>query len=208
MKAKNTLWKRISVALVLSVAATFGFLISCEKENIQPLQDNAIKSSAAEPESELFPLTEICGEIQQKALLIGDRTKAGDVYIFNDTKYLYVHVSALRFFELKNVYLYTGPRVDIPLTIAGDLAYKRFNHVLLSDVFSNTKRFKIPLSELNGRFVVSLRADVKRDIGNSSLVRLSEAWADGKPFGITTFGRIFSYETTICLINDPASLDE
>jgi len=110
MKAKNTLWKRISVALVLSVAATFGFLISCEKENIQPLKDNSIKSAEAESQAELFPLTEICGNIQQKALLIGSRTKAGDVYIFNDTKYLYVHVIAGKSLSMKNVYLYASSK--------------------------------------------------------------------------------------------------
>lgn len=208
MKAKNTIWKRISVALVLSVAATFGFLISCEKENIQPLQDNSIKSAEAESQSELFPLTEICGSIHQKALLIGSRTKAGDVYIFNDTKYLYVHVSAGRYYEMKNVYLFAGSREDLPLTIGGDLAVKRFNHVMLSDVYTSTRRFKIPLSELEGRFVVSLKAEVKRNMGESSLSRLSEAWADGKPYGITSFGRVFSFETTNCLINDPVSLDQ
>jgi len=79
---------------------------------------------------------------------------------------------------------------------------------MLSDVYTSTRRFKIPLSELDGRFAMSLKAEVKRDIGESSLSRLSDAWADGKPFGITTFGRVFSFETTLCLINDPVGLDE
>lgn len=206
MKAKNTIWKRISVALVLSVATTFGFLISCEKENIQPLQDNAIKS--ADEDEELFPKTDICSEIIQKDLLIGDRQKAGDVYIFNDAKYLYVHVSAGKFFLLKNAYLFVGSREELPITISGDLAFRRFNYIRLADNYSVARRFRVPLALLDGRVVVSLKVETKREFGESSIANLNEAWADGRPFGITKFGRVFSYTRVNCLTNDPVFLDE
>lgn len=209
MKAKRTLWKRVSLLLVFSILTTLGFLISCEKENIQPLNDNPMKSMQATEEdaiSEINQSYDLCGEVQRKALLIDNGKQVGFVFVYNDTKYYYVQALALRGFYLKNAFLFTGMRADLPLNSKGNLDYKAFNNIKTSEDLVKTIRFKIPLSETHTNFASALMVQV--NFGNTRPIRLHKAWADGRTMGLSEFGRAFSYEKNFCQADDSAEFPD
>ena len=201
MKKNNSIWKKVSLMTVLAASTTFGLLLSCEKENVTA-PDNTVDRSAqtAEMPVELYPQFGVCGSIHKKDLIIGDRKDVGDVYFFNDTKYMYVHAVADDRHLLKNAYLFTGAREDIP-EIEGDLNYELFTHTLQALAFNSSRHFKIPLNELKGKFLVSLMVESKPKFAQSASP-LFRSWADGYKYGDRQIGRIFTYVKGVCLYTD------
>lgn len=209
MKTNKTILKRISLMLFISVVTALGFLISCEKENIQPVGPQDLKSSQKVPD-ELLPLPEICSEIIHKDLLLKDNTKIGDVYLLNDAHYFYVHVLARKGTLFHNAYLYAGLMENIPMTREMNPDVERFTRIIKQDDFGTVRRFKIPMKELSGKFIVSLMVQTKDDKLSiqEDFVKYFRAWADGKLYGNTNIGRLFTYKKGICRVDDPVAFNE
>lgn len=209
MKAKRNLWTRISIVLVFSILTTLGFLISCEKENIQPLNDNPVKSAQSDEDAALKEINQtqdLCGEVERKALLIDNGKQVGFVFVYNDTKYYYVQALAIQGFYFKNAFLYTGTREALPLTAKGNLDFKSFNHIQESMGLVKVIRFKVPLAETHTNFVSSLM--VQTNFGDSERIAPHRAWADGRTYGVTLFGKVFSYEKNFCEADDSAEISK
>lgn len=209
MKTNNTILKRISIMIFISIVTALGFLISCEKENIQPAEPQNLKSSQKVPD-ELLPLPEICSEIIQKDLIFKNVYKVGDVYLFNDTKYFYVHILARKGTYLRNAYLHAGPMENIPMTEDMNPDVEQFKYKITQNDFSLVRRFKIRLSELEGKFIVSLAVQTRNDKYDSQndFVKYNLAWASGKLYGSTKPGRLFIYTKGICRIDEPITFNE
>jgi hypothetical protein len=184
----------------ISFIATCGLLLSCEKETIIPEQKNTNRSNEeVNMPEELERPRQICGPVKKKDLLANGRRDIGDVYIFNDTKYLYVNAIADNYNLFKNAYLYTGSKSEIPETREGDLNYQMFTHTQETLSYERRRTFKIPLSGLPGRFIVSLMVETKAEKAQD-IDYIFHSWADGHPYGVTTgeIGRIFSYLKGVC----------
>lgn len=210
MKTNNTVWKRVSLMLFISVITGLGFLISCEKENIRPVGAQELKTHPELP-AELLPLPLICGEIAHRNLILEDNRKVGDVYLLNDRKYLYVHVLARDGIRLRNAFLFTGKMEAIPLSESMDPLISSFPYSISTNEFSTVKRFKIDLRNLSDKFIVSLMVQTtKRKISESeNLMRYNNAWADGKLYGDRILGRLFTYKKGMCSNeNEPVAFDE
>lgn len=214
MKTNITLWTRIVLMLIVGATTTYGLLISCEKEEIQPMQNQTIKSNQRVPD-ELMPLPDICGEIEHKDLKLSNRSKVGDVYIFNDRNNLYVNVLVLKGTLMKNAYLYIGTMDKIPLTMDMDPNFMRYTYIETSEHYGRYRKFIIPLSALSKRFTMSLMAETKVEkIGDdqndeTDLVPVDgeksyygNAWADGKLFGEINTGRFFTYLLKGCDVDN------
>lgn len=200
MKKNKSNWKNLLLVIGISSVATCGLLLSCEKETIKPEENYMNKSSqGAEMPQELFRPLQICGTIQKKDIVVGERKDIGDMYIFNDTKYLYVHAIADDRFLLKNAYLFTGLREEIPETAEGNLNYELFTHTQEALSYARSRHFKVPLSELHGKFLVSLMVETKPVNAQSSAFNFN-SWADGYTYGVTPnkIGRIFTYIKGVC----------
>lgn len=210
MKTNIIIWTRIVLILIVGATATYGLLISCEKEEIQPLQQQSYKSDQKVPK-ELMPLPEICGDIEHKDLRSKDRTKVGDVFIFNDRNNLYVNILALKGTLIKNVYLYTGAMDKIPLTLDMDPNFARFTYIETSENYGRFRKFIIPLSALSNRFTMSLMAETKavriEDDQNSETdltpvdgekPYYGRAWVEGKPYGEINMGSLFNHLLDKC----------
>lgn len=208
MKTKTTVWKRLSLMMLLFISTSVVILYSCEKENIQPIRQDQVKTQAPLPQ-EISNQKDICGRVVISDLLNEEgKIKVGDVYAFNDTKYFYLYVIAKKGYTIKNAYFFVGTREELPLTFRGDLDFKDFNHNIYSRDFVRLRSFKIPLTEMHKLSTMSLMVQTRNNLIPNQFDNLSRSWADGKEVGSLYNGRIFSYEETLCMVNDPISVNE
>jgi hypothetical protein len=201
MKKNNKIWKKVSLMTLLAVTTTFGLLLSCEKENFTT-PENAVQKAADNSKMplDLYPPFGVCGNIIKKDIVVGDRKDIGDVYFFNDTKFMYVHAIADERNLLKSAYLFTGTREEIP-EVNGDLNYGLFTHTIEALTFSSSRHFKIPVRDLKGKFLVSLMVEAKPKYAQGA-GSVYKGWADGYKYGVNEIGRIFTYVKGVCLYTD------
>jgi hypothetical protein len=211
MKTNRLLWKRISLLLLFSIVISLSFLISCEKENITPNEPKIVNRNN-DNRDELLALPQLCSEITYKNLLLKNNSRVGAAYFFNDREFFYAHIVAQESYKFKNAYLNTSLLDEIPLTVDLNPDYGRFNHKIETETYTRVFRFKIPIEQLKGQFIVSLAVqtlgtsdsdELKLDISRYQL-----AWADGKSYGSTILGKYFTYKKGICLYDDPVSVNE
>jgi hypothetical protein len=220
MKTNISLWTRIVLLLILGATATYSLLISCEKEDIQPIRSQTLKNGQSAP-NDLMPLPEICGEIEHKDLKASDKTKVGDVYIYNDRNNMYVQVMSLKGTLLKNAYLFVGSMDRIPLTPNMDPDVDRFTYIESSERYDRSRKFIIPLSALDNRFTMSMMVEtkaVKPSGGENDASGLSSidsekpyygtAWVEGKPYGEVNSGMFFNYLIERCEIDHSVRRDK
>lgn len=210
MKTKITFWTRLSFAVAIVISSVYLSLISCEKEKLLPTQMQGIKTES-NPTKELMPQPIICGAMEQRDLLIGDKIKVGDIYISNDRNNLYVYVVAIKGRLLKSAYLFTGLKENIPLAHGNVPDVARFSYVEESEEYVKMRRFIIPQSALQKRFTMSLMVETKGNIASHNYdgqagVEANEsgreyhniAWADGDVFGHIDQGKLFWYRMKFC----------
>lgn len=210
MKTKITFWTRLSFAVAFVISSAYLSLVSCEKEKIQPTQIQSVKSDL-DPTEELMPLPIICGEMEQRDLLIDNKIKVGDIYISNDRNNLYVYVVAIKGRLLKSAYLFTGLKENIPFAHGNVPDVARFSFVEESEEFVRMKRFIIPQSALQNRFTMSLMVETKGNIASheydgqdgieaneSGREYYNRAWAQGDVFGYLNQGKLFTYSMKFC----------
>jgi len=202
--------KRLSVGLGVAVLVTWGSMISCEKEAIRPnYSDNHLKSDQPSPPVDvIYQVSEICGEITSKRLMVGKSETAGLVYFYNDSKFLYVDAHERGGYAMEDAFLFVGDREDIPLTMNGDLATSEFNYKVNSRELHSVIRFKVPLQELKGKFAVSLMIRVQKANGAADQQKLRDAWAEGRQYSLNDFGKVFTLSKGICFVNDHTSFNE
>lgn len=198
--------KRFSVGLGVAVLVTWGSMLSCEKEAIRPnYSENQVKTDQVD-EVDIYRIPEICSDITSKRLIVNKQV-TGNVYLYNDAKTLYVDILAVDGFGMEDAYLYVGPRSEVPVYLNGEIAPLKFNHKFLADDLGRAIRFKVPLKELDGNFVVSLMVKTIKGFGPYDELKLRETWVEGSQFN-NGKGQIFPHHTTICMVNDPLELDE
>jgi len=213
MKNRKSIIARLTVLLGITILAVLGILISCEKENFTPISENSmVKTAQTDLTSNELPMVDICGTMMSKKLLTDQKKEVGTAFLFNDTKYFYVHAAVNADYKVKNAYLFTGKKDEIPLTTAGDPDFQHFNHQIVNQGFSTVRSFKIPLEELTGKFSVALMLQVLPKNDTYTFLKL-KAWGEGQSFG-TTIGKrgmFFPYEKGVCLYIDrdePAAANE
>jgi hypothetical protein len=209
MKTKRKFWRKLTLIVVLITAGTLGFLWSCEKEIIKPI-DTQVKSMQSLDNVDIWPRPRLCGSLVVKSLYLGNNTKVGTAYFYNDNDYFYAHVVAQKGILFHNLYLFTGLFEEIPLSEVKNPDFTSFNYSVIANELSSVRKLKIPLSELEGSFSISLMVQTKKDeiTMDRSMLRYEKAWADGKFYGNTAFGRFFQYSKGICRTDQPDQMDE
>lgn len=213
MKNTKSMIARLTVLLGITILAVLGILISCEKENFTPISENSIdKTAQTDLTSKELPLVDICGTMMSKKLLTDQKKEVGTAFLFNDKKFFYVHAAVNADYKVKNAYLYTGKKEEIPLNTAGDPDFQNFNHQIVNQGFSTVRSFKIPLEELTGKFSVALMLQILPKNETYTFLKL-KAWAQGQIFGANNGkrGMFFPYEKGVCLYvegDEPAAANE
>lgn len=216
MKTIKTVWKQLSVVLLLFITTSVVILYSCEKENINPINSaNDMQTKSGKPiPYDIIAGKTPCGPITIQYLVGEKGSKYGEVYTFNDAKNFYLYVIALKGYSLGNSYLFTGLRHELPLNADGDIDNRLFNHILHSEDFVRSRGFRVPLKQMQGISVVSLMVNVRNNFANlDSQGEIQDrdgiqAWAEGKKIGTISIGDIFTYKKGVCLVNEPVSVDQ
>lgn len=213
MKNTKSIIARLTVLFGITILAALGILISCEKENFTPISENSMeKSVQSDLTSNEMPIVDVCGTMMSKKLLTDQKKEVGTAFLFNDKRYFYVHAAVNADYKVKNAYLFTGKKEEIPLTTAGDPDFQHFNHQIVNQGFSTVRSFKIPLEELTGKFSVALMLQILPKNDSYNFLKL-KAWGQGQSFGanVGKRGMFFPYEKGICLYIDreePAAANE
>lgn len=207
MRAKGKVFKWLSAGFGVAAIVTWGSLLSCEKANIQPMRtDNDVMKTDQDVPVDVYQSDNICGNVVTKSLLIG-KEPVGRVLIYNDPHYLYVDAIADEEHMLKNAFLYAGRRDELPLNMNGYISYQEFNHIKVTDRYLKAQRFRIPLSELEGKFALSFVVQTVR--ARSPIpAKPINAWAEGASDGDDSFGMSFGFKKTVCMQIDEKPLDE
>ena len=201
MKNKKTIIARLTILLGITILAVLGILISCEKENFSPISGNSLeKTSQSDLTSNELPMVDICGTMMSKRLLTDQKKEVGTAFLFNDKRYFYVHAAVNADYKMKNAYLFTGEKQELPLNASGDPDFQHFQHQIVNQGFSTVRSFKIPLKELKGKFAVALILQILPKNETYTFLKL-KAWAEGQSFGVNNGkrGMFFPYEKGVCL---------
>ncbi len=199
----------VGMVFLFSTILILGGVLSCEKANISPMNTQSAEKAIPKPNGDDYiDFRNICSEMTMKAILLENRQKIGFVYLYNDPKYLYVHLISESEFYFQSAYLYTGPERSIPMTEDGDLDFSRFTHVISSSELSKVRRFKVPLEQLQGKFRVSLMVEAQIPLEGGGFVRPMRAWAEGHFLGANVPGTYFDYIKGICYTQQADRLEE
>lgn len=180
------------------MSTLFSVLVfSCNKENMSP--DLSIDEIRVDQTGyiEEFVLAEVCGPIKSIDIVNPNGKVIGEAFVYNTDRFFYLSLVTSRGFEMRNVWLHlAGSTHEIPLTHNGYPSFREFRYRIIDESSAPVRTFKIPLSELNGYSIVTARAEARQTAIDDS--KYFSAWIDGKHYGESFNGRMFTYEKTIC----------
>jgi hypothetical protein len=68
---------------------------------------------------------------------------------------------------------------------------------------------RISLDEMTSTSIITVVAQVRQQVYNNQFpVKTKRAWIDGREYGTTIVGRVFTYNKGICLTNDAVSVPD
>ena len=207
MKRKNLVYAFF--AFIGTLTAISISVYSCEKEALTPRDSQLMKfENLEEPELPSGPA--ICGTYQERDLLQEDGTTVGRAYTYNNTKYMFITVITNKGFYMNDLSANVSKRFeDIPRDEQGNPILRLFNHFIDGSVLSNIRMMRIPLDEMSATSIVTVVAQVRQQNYNNQFpVKSKRAWIDGRAYGTTSIGRLFTYSKGICLTNDAVSVPD
>jgi hypothetical protein len=207
MKRKNLVYAFF--AFIATLTAISISVYSCEKESITPSDSQLMKfESLDEPELPSGPA--ICGTYQERDLIQEDGITVGRAYTYNNTKYMFITVITNRGFYMNDLSANVSKRFeDIPRDDQGNPILRLFNHFIDGSVLSNIRIMRIPLDEMSATSILTVVAQVRQqNYNNQFAVKPKRAWIDGREYGTSIRGRLFTYNKGICLTNDAVSVPD
>lgn len=202
MKKSN--FKFLLIAAILLSAVVGVSVYSCEKEVILPSQESASKTNqdgfVTEPGA-------VCGEIQEKNIFNRENEVIGQALVYNDTKYFYVVMSCFRGYNFNETYMQIDDKFgNFPLTDAGNPDITNFEYSILDRPASNTRKFRIPLTEIAGVSNLTVAAMIQSTENRED--KPTVAWVDGKFYGAEKTGRTFVFSKTTCMTTEAETVQE
>jgi hypothetical protein len=207
MKRKNLFYAFLAFFVTLSAISISVY--SCEKESIAPGDNQLMKfENLQEPELPTGPA--ICGSYQERDLIQEDGTTVGRAYTYNNTKYMFITVITNKGFYMNDLSANVSKRFeDIPRDDQGNPIVRLFNHMIDGNVLSNIRIMRISLDEMTSTSIITVVAQVRQQVYNNQFpVKTKRAWIDGREYGTTIVGRVFTYNKGICLTNDAVSVPD
>jgi hypothetical protein len=196
-------------AFIFTLVAISISVYSCEKETIAPSDTQLMKfEELQEPELPSGPA--ICGSYQERDLILEDGTTVGRAYTYNNTKYMFITVITNKGFYMNDLSANVSKRFeDIPRDEQGNPIVRLFNHFIDGNVLSNIRIMRIMLDEMNPTSVMTVVAQVRQQTYNNQFpVKTKRAWIDGRLYGTSVLGKVFTYSKGICLTNDAVSVPD
>lgn len=130
-------------------------LAGCEKPDVQP------QFPSEDPGLAAFGPANPCGAAQGfslKKYVLG--TSLGEAVLQNDSLELYLSFPLNQGWVMTEMYLYIGPRGDVPVDESGDAAIEEFPYITVLSHPLNTYTYKVPLGDVSAcdEYVVLLKA--------------------------------------------------
>ena len=197
------------IAFIFTLSAISISVYSCEKETITPNDNQSMKfESLQEPELPSGPA--ICGTYQERDLIQEDGITVGRAYTYNNTKYMFITVITNKGFYMNDLYANVSKRFeDIPRDEQGNPIVRLFNHMIDGNILSNIRIMRIALDDMPSTSTMTVIAQVRQQTYNNQFpVKSKRAWIDGRAYGTSVVGRVFTYYKGICLTNDAVSVPD
>jgi hypothetical protein len=135
---------------------------------------------------------------------------AGTAWIFNDTKYFYIKMKSTGNFLLGDAAVHVAKGTNgIPLDVNNNPNVSLFKYKIKGQELSQDRMVIVPLSDMKGLSYIA--ATVQTKVLHSSTdkhVLFVSTWIDGRQFGNTVKGRIFTYNKQVCLTTYGQSDDQ
>lgn len=213
--------KYIIVAMILAIGTIGISFYSCEKEVITPNEttepsgtreleetpDNSLKTGDDITDGDKFVLPQdVCGEATIQRILTSEGKPVGKAYCYNGKEFFHLMLVASEEFVIGNAYFQNVlDRNKIPLDESGNPDFKQFKHTIHDEEFASLRTFRVPISEFSGQTLITAVGEfkAKRSSNPDADAKVFTAWVDGKQYGNTLFGRVFSYTKGVCLTDEP-----
>jgi hypothetical protein len=196
-------------AFIATLTAISISVFSCEKETITPSDSQLMKyEDLQEPELPSGPA--LCGTYQERDLIEEDGTTVGRAYTYNNTKYMFITVITNKGFYMNDLSANVSKSFeDIPRDAQGNPIIRLFNHFIDGNILANIRIMRVPLDEMSATSIVTVVAQVREQTFNNQFpAKPKRAWIDGREYGTTVLGKVFTYNKGICLTNDAVSVPD
>jgi hypothetical protein len=207
MKRKKLFYAFLAFFVTLSAISISVY--SCEKESITPGDSQLMKfENLQEPELPSGPA--ICGSYQERDLIQEDGTTVGRAYTYNNTKYMFITLITNKGFYMNDVSAHISKRFEsIPRDEQGNPIIRLFNHFIDGNILANIRIMRISLDEMSSTSLITVVAQIREQtINNQFPSKTKRAWIEGREYGTTIIGRVFTYYKGICLTNDAVSVPD
>ena len=199
---KNLKYVFFTGLVALGVAAVSVY--SCEKEVITP------NSPENRSTSGVLPAGDICGKMVNKQLIRENGKVMGEALIYNDTKYFYVELTSQeKGYYFADAYMHIASRADLmPVDIEGNADISKFEYSITGRKLEETRKFRIPLSDLKPIAVIAVTAEAKHmNMGDNEHQEKLTVWIKGSQFGTgANRGQMFKYQRQTCFTQDGEEL--
>lgn len=200
MKKKNL--KYVLIAGLTGLIALSISVYSCEKEVITPNSTSKAKPDNSSPKF-------YCGKTRELKLVGENGAIMGSAVIFNDTKYFYVNMKSYKDFMFGDAAMHVASRPEgIPVDQNRNPAISEFEYKIKGQALSTNRSIIIPLSSMKGLSYVAVNVQAKALHSAEKHAMFISTWVDGRQFGNTVKGRLFTYEKQECLTNEGVSDDQ
>lgn len=195
---KNSKLKYLFLASLMLMVTTVVTLYSCEKAAITP-SERTLEGNDAEGDFSIPEPNSICGNIENKFLIDEHGHKIGEALIYNSKKYFYVYLTTKEGIFMRDVYLHVTDKMEkIPLDQNGDPFYKIFKYQIVGKSLSNVRKIRVSLKDMEGVSLVTVMAQTFDMNDEDVNGEIDLSWVDGRIYGKTLLGRVFTYEKQIC----------
>lgn len=200
MKKKNLTY--IILAGLTGLVAVCLSVYSCEKEVITPNSAEKLKPGSSMPET-------FCGKVMEKELVGENGAIIGTAVIFNDTKYFYVNMKSTNDYIFGDAAMHIATRPEsIPVDQNRNPAVSEFDYKVKGQALSTNRSIIVPLSDMKGFSFVAVNVQAKALHSTEKHALFVSTWIDGREFGNTVKGRLFTYDKQECLTTEGVSDDQ
>ncbi len=204
---KNNRFTYVILASLAGLIAVSISVYSCEKEVITPNGLNELNSDRNKPGD---PMPEnYCGRTTELKMVADNGAVVGTALIFNDTKYFYLKMKSSKDFLLGDAAVHVAQKnYGIPLDENQNPDVSAFKYKIKGQELSHDRAIIIPLSDMKGLSYIAATVQAKALHSTEKHVMFVSTWIDGRQFGNTVKGRIFTYNKQECLTTEGQSDDE
>jgi hypothetical protein len=190
------------LAGVLGVIVAGVSVYSCEKEVITPNNADKMHPEVMDPK-------DYCGKTMEFKLVGENDAIIGSATVFNDTKYFYVKMKSSRDYVFGDAAMHIASRSDgFPLDLNGNPSLSLFKYKIQGQPLSTDRAIIVPLSSLNKLSYVTVNVQSKALHSTEKHSLFVSTWIDGRQYGNTVKGRVFTYQKQTCLTTEGVSDDQ